>query len=192
MIEFSLNKIKLRADFSFFAVIAVLFMLDDEINMISAFSVCFIHEIGHLIPMTLFGEKINLIRLYSAGIRIVPEKNPLKPFYMDIIILIGGSMMNFITAIIIIIINGDLNVFSLMNIIIGIFNLLPYRNFDGGEILISLIEYYGSENMKYHIDMLIRCAGIIVSSCLAFIFFMLGMSNITLITTIFYLALLSV
>jgi Zn-dependent protease len=192
MIEFSFNKIKLRADFSFFAVIAVLFMLDDEINIISAFLVCLIHETGHLIPMTLFGEKINMIRLYGAGIRIIPEKNPLKPFYRDMIILMGGSIMNFIVAIAIIAVGRKINVFSLMNIIIGIFNLLPYRNFDGGEILISLIEYYGSENMKYHTDMLIRFAGIIISVCLAFIFFISGAPNITLAVTILYLALLSV
>lgn len=189
--EFTAGRLKIKADFSFFAVIALLLMLNSEINIISAFSVCFIHETGHLIPMIITGEKIRLIRFYGAGIRIVNEKNPFRAFYKDMIILWGGSITNFAAAAVSAVLCGGMNIFSVMNIVTGIFNLLPYRNFDGGEILMMLIEYYGSENMKYHIHIIMRITGGMVSLLIVLFFYFSGMSNITLIITVLYLAVIS-
>lgn len=191
MISFYLKKIKFIIDFSFFAVIALLCLIDGGENLISAFSVCLIHETGHLIPMVIFGEKISLVKIYGTGIRIVPYKNPLKAVYKDIIILASGSFTNFLTGAFLLLFFENAQIFAFMNIILGIFNLLPYRNFDGGEIILTLINYYGNENFKYNSTAIIRFISIITSIIILFSAYHYGLRNLTLFITILYLTVLS-
>lgn len=187
MISFSIDRIKFTVDFSFFAVIAFLCIIDGGKNIISAFSVCIIHETGHLIPMIISGEKINSVRICGAGIRIIPYKNPLKAVFMDIVILAGGSAFNLITGFIIILLTENISLFAAMNIIIGVFNLLPYRNFDGGEIILTLMEYYGNEFIKYNAEKIVFFIGIITSLLIFSAAYSHGIINLTLIFTLVYL-----
>lgn len=187
MISFSLKRIKFTVDFSFFAVIAFLCIIDGGKNIISAFSVCLIHETGHLIPMTISGEKIKSVSICGAGIRIVPYKNPLKPIFTDIAILAGGSFFNFITGFSVILFSENISLFAAMNIIIGIFNLLPYRNFDGGEIMLILMEYYGNEFIRLNAEKIVFFIGIITSLMIISAAYSYGIINLTLIFTLIYL-----
>ena len=106
---------------------------------------------------------------------------------MDIVILAGGSAFNLITGFIIILLTENISLFAAMNIIIGVFNLLPYRNFDGGEIILTLMEYYGNEFIKYNAEKIVFFMGIITSLLIFSAAYSHGIINLTLIFTLVYL-----
>lgn len=191
MISFSFRKINFIIDFSFFAVTALLCLIGGGENIAAAFSVCLIHEAGHLIPMAIYGEKINSVRISGCGIRIIPFKNPLKPFIWDIVILSGGSFLNITTGFIILAFCGKMKIFAVMNIILGIFNLLPYRSFDGGEIILTLISCFGGENLNRHSLAVMRFVSFMISAVILLTAIKYRVLNLTLAVTLIYLAILS-
>lgn len=184
MIKFSVGSVALTIDFSFFAVIAILFMTENGYNILCGLSVCFIHEIGHIITMLIMNERIKSIGIYGTGIKIIPYRNPFRAVYRDIIILFSGALLNFITALCTF---STMPIFSLMNLCIGIFNLLPYRCSDGGEIFTELAEYYGNNFIKQNSYRILRAMSIAVSVLILIMFVHFGIFNFTLVITLVYL-----
>ena len=57
MIEFYIRKVKFNIEFGFLAVVALLCILDDGRYLLYGVWACIIHEVGHIVPMLLLGEK---------------------------------------------------------------------------------------------------------------------------------------
>ncbi len=184
MIKFCIKNTEFVICFSFFTVIAVFCIIQKNFSIVSAFSVCFIHEIGHLIPITIFGEKIKKVEFSGMGIRIVPFKNPLRAYSHEIIILLGGATANFIIALFLF---PYMREFAVMNIVIGIFNLLPYKMADGGAVVITVSESLGISD----ISKVMRIISILTSVFIILFTYFSGISNFTLILTIIYLTVVS-
>ena len=187
MIKFSLKNISFTVDLSFFAVIAVLCLIENGSSILAAMSVCFIHETGHIIAMLLLDERIKAVKFYGTGIRIVPYKNPLKPLCKDLTILFAGSAFNFLAAVSVMIFAENMQLFAVMNIIIGIFNLLPYSCSDGGEIMVCIMEYYGNDFIRQNTYKILKIMSIITSAVIFLFSVRYGVFNFTLAATLVYL-----
>ena len=127
LFEIKLFDIRFGISFSFFAVTALIFLCGDALlsNIIMALFCCFFHELGHIVFMILFSDKPEKIVIYGGGIRITPKSTKLNAQYKDIIILLAGCVFNFAAAGFIFAFCG-LNFLCEVNIMLGVFNILPF------------------------------------------------------------------
>lgn len=137
-----LKDTELRFDFSFFAVLAFLIFADESGTALLSLIACILHECGHIIAMLLFKIFPDRITFYGGGISI--KKNlELTGLAKRIFILSAGCIVNliiFFAGVILHDIGGNIAVFSAVNLLICIFNILPIGYFDGAEILTVISE----------------------------------------------------
>ncbi|GHU52870.1 hypothetical protein FACS1894132_03540 [Clostridia bacterium] len=98
------------------------------------FSAILIHEIAHLITMSFWGVKIKNFSFIGAGIILTPTDD-FRPKYQDFLIAISGCFMNFFIAIVFANINET---FALCNLYLGLLNIMPSRNLDGGTAILKI------------------------------------------------------
>lgn len=136
MIEFKIKSITYQLDFSFFLLWCMMYLLGKEYLVIPMFLACLVHEMGHIIPMIIFGRKIKSIQFSGTGIKIVPIYDRLLSKNCDIIIMISGCLSNFLlTAIILIFKIYPLYDVAYISLSLGIFNALPIKSLDGYDVV---------------------------------------------------------
>lgn len=187
MIELRLNKTLLRLDFSFFAVIALFLFFDNTGFGISALFACALHELSHLAVMLMFGISPEIMTFYGAGIRITSSKTERAPMLHKMLILSAGCSAN-LAAFALFWLRGGYAA-AMINLFIGIFNLLPVGELDGAALLRTLlIRKCAAEK----IDFCMKAAAVVSSAAvLAAVILLGGGVSFTLITTALYLLILS-
>lgn len=138
MISFKICKIILSFEFGFFAAVTLFCLLDAPELALSAVCAAAIHEGGHIFAAFLCDMNIKKITFWAGGIRIETE-GKIKSLSKDIFILISGPAFNFIAALFYFR-TECYSPFS-VNIILGLFNLLPFSTLDGGAILKKSLEH---------------------------------------------------
>jgi Zn-dependent protease len=117
-------------------------MLSDRTGLITPMLIAvFLHELGHLVVMKYFGCAPNEIRLIPGSIRII---SPVCAEKNAIIISLSGPVVNILIFVIVYISSLILSIeyyidFAFINLVYGIFNLLPFYSLDGGSILEDII-----------------------------------------------------
>lgn len=127
---------KIKADFSFFLLIALLFLIRDVRSASGIVIVCILHELGHLAAMAMFGTKVKGIRFSGTGIRITAAKNGTEPLLQSVVILLSGPAVNIILYLLL---KEKVYDTAVLSLGAGVYNLLPYRQLDGGAMLEHLI-----------------------------------------------------
>ncbi len=138
MLRFKIKNIEIAMHFSFFAVVALLGLIQESSYMLLALIACMLHESGHILLMCLFSVPPKKITFYGAGIKITPDNRKITSTVQDFLILSSGSVTNIILfAVIYPITKSSFNfsLFAVFNLIIGLFNLIPFKHFDGGKII---------------------------------------------------------
>ncbi len=124
-----------KFEFSFFATLGILSFFDKTNYFLMSIIVFILHELGHILFIMHFNGKVDKICFYGGGIKIVESENFFSK-KKTLIVLFGGVIFNFIAFILFYFSKSfTLQLFSSMNFLIGIFNLLPFSYFDGGRIL---------------------------------------------------------
>ena len=129
---------KIKADFSFFVFAALIFLLKDKYTACGFVMVCALHETGHFAAIVIFRAKIKMLRFSASGIRIETEKSGIVPIYRSIIILLSGPAANIILFILLEF-SGRYHQTALLSLAAGLYNLLPYRQLDGGSAIELLL-----------------------------------------------------
>lgn len=129
--KFKLFGIQFEISFIFTAVLALIAATDKTGDIIVFFVAALIHETAHLVTMMFLKSKPRKIKLIPGGINIVDEsvKTPTE----DILILLSGPVSNLICFIIF------KDVFSVVSLLLFIYNMMPIIGLDGGRILSILI-----------------------------------------------------
>lgn len=111
-------------------------------NIILIFLIILVHELGHIFFLKLFSYEIIKVELYPFGGLTTTSKLINTPINKDIIIYLGGVffqiLLTFFMYILLVnnIISDNLYyLFWYYNKYILVFNLIPIRPLDGGEIL---------------------------------------------------------
>jgi len=143
--QFNFKNIKITISFTFFALIIllVIFNKNDFLYLSCFFAI--IHELGHLFFLNKFGVKICELKISLFGANIKTESFKKISIKKDVIVLLSGPLVNLIFSAVLyfvnlIIKNVDLSNLILINLGLGIFNLLPFYNFDGGKIIEILLK----------------------------------------------------
>lgn len=136
-------------------------------NIIIIFSICFIHELGHVFFIRLFKYKIIKIELLPFGGYTTIDKHLNSSINKDIIISLGGILFQLLFLLIVIIFKNNLNIITYnliikYNYILIIFNLIPIIPLDGNKIIHLLLEKYISYEISYKINTFISIILLII------------------------------
>ena len=105
------------------------------------FVIFFIHELGHIICLIIFKRKIQQIVIMPFGGLIKLDGYISNPIFEDLIISMGGIIIQIVFGLIINICFNDVDDFNYYNNLIMIFNLLPIHPLDGFKVFRLLLEY---------------------------------------------------
>lgn len=189
MLEFSIKGVKVCLRFSFFAVICLLMLIDRSTYILWGLYACMIHEIGHLIIMSIMDVRVYKIIFYGVGIKIVPKTRKIISVYREIFILSGGCLINFLMFGIFYLLSGGdetLEFFGVLNLVTGIFNILPLKNFDGGKIAELLIENYISINKQTKAKNILKVICTVILTAGGIYLIVSGKGNFTFLLTVGY------
>ena len=183
MIELRLNKTTLRLDFSFFAVLSVFLLYDRLGTGIAALCACISHELSHLIVMRYFGIRADSVTLYGAGIKISSEETERAAAGKQLAVFAAGSLMNLALAAAFALLGHSS--LAVINLLTGLFNLLPMGEFDGARILKLAVLRFGSPEKVAPAE---RLGNILSAAAVAVLVFAGGAGvSLTLITTAAYI-----
>lgn len=133
-----MNGIKIKntvysVKFSFLLFNALIFLLRENSVIMNFYAVCIIHELGHLFAIGITGGKIKSVVFSGTGVVITPEKNS------EFFVMLAGPCAN-LAVFVIFSIMGVGQTFRLLNMGTALYNLLPYRQLDGGSALALLTD----------------------------------------------------
>lgn len=156
--------------FLFCAVVCFMLTVDRTGLMVPTLFAVLIHETGHLLAMWAADCQPRAIRLIPTSVQIVRSFSTKK--YGEAGIAVCGPAANMVVFIALfvnhLIFKGEQSLmFSLLNLTIAIFNLLPVSGLDGGTLLTLAIAHFTD---IYYAERIVR----IITSISAVIIFLLG------------------
>ncbi len=137
---FNILGIKVEITFWFVALITFIISLNAPSNVLVTVISSLLHETGHLLIMTSVGNKPKAVRFEITGMNIIRQSDFKISTKNEILIALGGPLINFLCFLITVIIlciysNENILAFGCINLILMIFNLLPIKRLDGGMAL---------------------------------------------------------
>lgn len=137
---FKLCGVKITLHFSFFLVLSLFLLLDKSgWALIILISVA-IHELAHLVVMKLVGIAVEEIKFSPFGIGIQQKTIRTISYTKELFVYLAGPAANLTIACSGIVAENLfdskwLTVIAVINLVMGIFNLIPVIPLDGGRIL---------------------------------------------------------
>ena len=151
--------VRLEAEFSFFAVIGFLICTDRAGISALCLLACFMHELGHLAVMIAERKPPELIRLYGGGIHISGGSTSLPA-------VAAGPLTNlslFAAGMFLSAYNREMELFAVVNLLTGAFNLLPLGELDGKLLLDRLLSVMFRPEIAFRVSAVTeRAAAVIV------------------------------
>lgn len=136
MLTLTFNKFKIHFTFGFLFLVAISSAITDNISLYCLLF-CLFHEASHLLAMLWFRVKVSQIKFYGSGIKIVSDPLLSLSKLKSATIYFAGCFCNLLLASVMAKTKPDL---ALINLFLGIFNLLPISYFDGGKLLQNFCE----------------------------------------------------
>ncbi|MBQ8922413.1 MAG: hypothetical protein IJ060_09690 [Oscillospiraceae bacterium] len=137
MVCFRLRGITLLADFTAPALLCLLMLMQPQEAVLRLLGACILHESAHFFAAALTGRRPDTLRISASGLCLTLKQPALCPLPAYTAILLAGSGANLAAA------AGffaaGFPAAALVNLELGLFNLLPYRCTDGGTLLYLLL-----------------------------------------------------
>lgn len=179
MIKFRILSADFKIDFSFFMFTALIFLTNNYRNIIMFFTACAVHELGHLLAMLFTGAEIKSILISGLGINIMQSRENLISSGRSLFILSGGLILNLL-----IFISGIFcSDFTQINFMLFVFNILPFRNLDGGSIILCIGEML---NLEFIAEIILKIFAVIFSVLVFFMIYIYGFSAVLAGAVILY------
>lgn len=191
--KINLGGTKVRINISFAAVITSLLILDESGLCALALFCCIIHEAAHVVCLLIQGEKPALIELSYYGVKL--ERKPVSGAtgISDIVVYAAGPVVNIVFAAVLFSAypeNEKIRIAAAISLCTGLFNLLPCRPLDGGNILYAVLCRNTTEEKAERICFGALCAVLLPMASAGFAVF-LRYGNISLCAAAFYIAAVS-
>lgn len=191
MIELYISKrFRILIDFTFFAVIALFLSLDKTGYGLMSIAACLIHEMGHLFVMLMQKKIPSRLTFYGAGIKITKsDSSGLET--PSVSILLAGSLTNFAVFFAVYFTAGRTDIFpvlfAVINLVIGVFNLIPVSHFDGKKLLEIFCIKIFTPKTAMQVLRPVEIFFLILVLCLAVLLFIMGFVNFTMAVVLIYL-----
>lgn len=189
----------IKLDLKFF-LFAIIFAFFGKIKIYLLFLVfALIHELGHIIFGLILGFKPKRLQIMPIGFSIyfsinIDDYNRKilnlnKLTLKKLIVYIGGPLTNLLIFLIILLLNIDFNYrneIAYINIIIGIFNLLPIYPLDGSRILENMLKLFFKNQKAYKYSNFIVNVSLVMFTVFCS-FFILYIKNFFVLVILIYL-----
>lgn len=190
MINFKFLKTKFSISVGFVGLICLMLYIDRSGLILPSFLASLIHETGHIFCLLIFKTHIEKISLKIGTAEI--KGNFLIPRKSEIIMTFFGPFFNLLFFILTLFLylhfkNIGLLNFSLINLILGVFNLLPIFSLDGGTVLFLLLSSKMSASLSKKIYIIISFITLTSLFVLGLFVFFKTKTNPTLILLCVYL-----
>jgi Zn-dependent protease len=196
MIVLPFKRFTVCLHFSFFATVSLLILLENNSYALWALYACIIHETGHIIAMSLVKQRIEKLCFYGAGIKIINcRTTEQKSFAEEAFVLSAGCLSNIAVYIVIFLFfgnNKNILFFGIINLMIGLFNLLPVNAFDGGKLLVLLFYKAFSVDIASEMETYLKKINVFIVLAVIIAFALYGCTNFTLYITLLYLLFTSI
>ena len=188
--KLELGKTALRINMSFAAAVTLTLILDESGMCAVALFCCLVHEAGHIICLLFLGEKPALIEFSFYGIKLERVNGADMSKAREISVYSSGPAANFILAALFLslgLFSESMKTAGLISFFVGVFNLIPCRPLDGGNILLLLMLRVTNEEKAERICFFVSCAVLAPMAAASFTV-LLRSGNFTLFTVTAYLA----
>lgn len=144
MIKFRVSFIEIKVSFCAFALLTFSVIISGKDSLIPVCVISsMIHETAHLYYIIKFSGKPRSITFGAEGLTIETESFNYTPM-QELLITASGVVCNFVLFLIFRIVYichpaELLYNFSMCNLCLGIFNVLPLRSLDGGQLLLLFL-----------------------------------------------------
>lgn len=185
-----IGKIKFNISFLFFAFAA--YYLSEEMckNYLYALFFSLLHELGHLVPMLLFGCVPKSVKIGAFGF-VIENNSAALSYKHELLISLCGPTVNLLFSVLFALLsksNQDYILPMFVNVGLIVVNLLPIRILDGGRALhLFLSQKKSPEYADAALDVTETAAIILLAVCLlvsvklnytntSYVFFVLAVS----------------
>jgi Zn-dependent protease len=179
-----------EASSGFFLMLAALLYFDTNNLILYALAAALLHEAAHLLAIKMKGGGVSDLHLSAFGAEIDLSGTYSMSFMDEAFIYLSGPAVNFIAAVFTSMLGNRLSseeilAFSGMNLVIGIYNLLPVKMLDGGNALRSVSMHIFGKVIPVVNTLHVITVGVILTASCVFMF-MYGF-NLTLFFVSIYL-----
>ncbi len=136
--KFKIKNTSVSLSFTFFGVFLILLCIGELKICLFSLVASLLHETIHIILIVISGGNVSKITLTAFGANIVRGERTL-PDFKEAIISLSAPLFNLILALIF---SNKMPYFATVNLVMGLFNLLPYYDFDGGRGLGYILKYF--------------------------------------------------
>lgn len=187
--SFTIFNTKIKISFLFMVTLCILLLWDKTGFVLPMLLAVLLHEAAHLSVMWAVGCAPKEINLCPGSVQILSSPVKRKP---EILILLMGPAINILVFIVLwlafekTVYTGVLE-FAVINLIYGVFNLVPVRNLDGGSIVeVILTEFLGFQKARIILN-IITVVFAVAILLLALFFSLNGDINYSLYIMVLYL-----
>lgn len=134
MISFDIGRTRVSIGFSFLLFNAIIFLFSSESLLMQFYAACVLHEMGHILAACLVGVRIKSVVFSGGGIRMLTDRASVVTNCENVLMLLSGPAVNLFLAAALSI-HGAVGDFAMLNLAAGLYNLLPFRQLDGGALV---------------------------------------------------------
>ena len=143
--KFKLFGTEIYISFLFAAAVTIMLLTDKTGYMLPALFAIILHEMGHLFMMWILECSPKRIKLIPTSVQITAPFQ--KRYRNDFLVAVSGPVVNILLFSTLyfnyLAFGNEVTLyFALLNLVIGVFNLLPVKGLDGGTILFCVLEKY--------------------------------------------------
>lgn len=128
---FNLGGVRLRISFGFLAVLSLMLILDSAGNIVLSLGAIALHELAHIAALYLVGGGLDGLTLMLCEFRILSRDHGMSNL-QQLVVAAAGPAINLLAGLVLIPFYRN---FALVNMAMGIFQLLPAATLDGDNIL---------------------------------------------------------
>lgn len=188
--------LKLRAvgtdicvSYPFIAVFTILSFTDKSEYFTASLSAVLLHELGHIAAMKIMSVHIEIIRFKLGAINIVADCFGSKK--QSAAIALAGPIVNLSLSVLYFVCDGFLHIFGAVNLVVGVFNLLPISGLDGNDISYYLLSHVFGRAGELTARILSTAVLFVAAAVCAALFFYVK-PNISLVFAVIYLIILTI
>lgn len=137
--KFKAGKCRVFISFSFFAAAIIMITTGRSEAYFRILYFAFFHELGHTAALSVFGYKILSVSLTAFGARLECERFDDADCFTKALVWLSGAFVNLLFVGVFSVIGGYKNEVT-NNLLLALFNLLPYYGFDGHNALLCIAE----------------------------------------------------
>ncbi len=181
--RFKIKHTEFSLSFTFFGVFLIIMCIGELKICFFSLAAALFHEAVHIIFIIISGGNVSSVTLNGFGANIVRGERAL-PDFKEAIISYCAPFANLTAALLL---YKYTQLFATVNLIMGIFNLLPYYDFDGGRGLYYILKHFMStEKTNKILDVLSVSVTVLFTFSGVYIFFYHN-KNVTLILLSIYM-----